>query len=148
MFLFIFAAVTKTFNMKYVSILFAVIVVFTLCTASSLKKKDEPKVVYAFGVAASFTDTLVYYTEIQVLDSAQLSKEGFLMKRDLYSYQLKNYLVDNSLQENSTCMIYFSDKKAKLEKEAAKLLEKYKKKKNLSLILLSQEKFKFTKPIE
>lgn len=134
--------------MKYVSILFAVIVVFTLCTASSLKKKDEPKVVYAFGVAASFTDTLVYYTDIQVLDSAQLTKEGFLLKRDLYSYQLKNYLVDNELQENSTCMIYFSDKKSKLEKEASKLLAKYKKTKNLSLVLLSPEKFKFTKPVE
>jgi len=146
--LFIFAAETKTFNMKYVSILFAVIVVFTLCTASSLKKKDEPKVVYAFGVAASFTDTLVYYTDIQVLDSAQLTKEGFLLKRDLYSYQLKNYLVDNNLQENSTCMVYFSDKKGKLDKEASKLMEKYKKTKNVSLVRLSPEKFKFTKPVE
>ena len=59
--------------------------------------------------SASFTDTVVYFTDIQILDSAKVSKEGFLAHRELYSYQLKNYLEDNQLQENSTCMIYFSE---------------------------------------
>ena len=42
--------------MKYVKILFAVALVFTLCSAFSLKKGGH-KPVYAFGVSASFTDT-------------------------------------------------------------------------------------------
>ena len=112
--------------MKYVKILFAIALVFTMCSAFSLKK-DHSKPVYAFGISASFTDTVVYFTDIQILDSAKVSKEGFLSHRELYSYQLKNYLEDNQLQQNSTCMIYFSENKKKLEKEATKILNKYKK---------------------
>ena len=79
--------------MKYVKILFAIALVFTMCSAFSLKK-DHSKPVYAFGISASFTDTVVYFTDIQILDSAKVSKEGFLSHRELYSYQLKNYLED------------------------------------------------------
>ena len=80
--------------MKYVRILFAVALVFMVCSAFSFKKGKEgkEKAVYAFGVAASFNDTVVYFTDIQVLDSIKLDKGGFLPKRDLYTYQLKNYL--------------------------------------------------------
>ena len=50
--------------MKYVKILFAIALVFTMCSAFSLKKGSH-KPVYAFGISASFTDTVVYYTDIQ-----------------------------------------------------------------------------------
>lgn len=133
--------------MKYVKILFAIVLMFTLCSAFSLKK-DHSKPVYAFGISASFTDTVVYFTDIQVLDSAKLSKEGFLPQRELYSYQLKNYLEDNGLQQNSTCMIYFSENKNKLEKEATKILNKYKRNQNMSVQRIDSEKFHFTKPEE
>jgi hypothetical protein len=57
--------------MKYVKILFAIALVFTMCSAFSLKK-DHSKPVYAFGISASFTDTVVYFTEIQILEKALL----------------------------------------------------------------------------
>ena len=128
--------------MKYVKILFAIALVFTMCSAFSLKK-DHSK-----PVSASFTDTVVYFTEIQILDSVSLSKEGFLAHRELYSYQLKNYLEDNLLQQNSTCMIYFSENKSKLEKEATKILNKYKKSRNMTVTRIEADKFRFTKPEE
>ena len=133
--------------MKYVKILFAIALVFTMCSAFSLKK-DHSKPVYAFGISASFTDTVVYFTEIQILDSVSLSKEGFLAHRELYSYQLKNYLEDNLLQQNSTCMIYFSENKKKLEKEATKILNKYKKNNRMTVSRIDSDKFRFTKPEE
>ena len=133
--------------MKYVKILFAIALVFTMCSAFSLKK-DHSKPVYAFGISASFTDTVVYFTEIQILDSVSLSKEGFLAHRELYSYQLKNYLEDNLLQQNSTCMIYFSDNRKKLEKEATKILNKYKKNNRMTVSRIDSDKFRFTKPEE
>lgn len=133
--------------MKYVKILFAIALVFTMCSAFS-EKKDHSKPVYAFGISASFTDTVVYFTEIQILDSVSLSKEGFLAHRELYSYQLKNYLEDNLLQQNSTCMIYFSENKSKLEKEATKILNKYKKSRNMTVTRIEADKFRFTKPEE
>ena len=133
--------------MKYVKILFAIALVFTMCSAFSLKK-DHSKPVYAFGISASFTDTVVYFTDIQILDSAKVSKEGFLVHRELYSYQLKNYLEDNQLQENSTCMIYFSENRKKLEKEATKILNKYKKNNRMTVSRIDSDNFRFTKPEE
>lgn len=82
--------------------------------------KDKEKAVYAFGVAASFNDSIVYYTDIQVLDSVELDKNGFLPKRDLYTYQLKNYLEYNLKKPDYTCMIYFSET-GKVGKEAVKV---------------------------
>ena len=111
--------------MKYVKILVAIACIFTLCSASSLKK-GAPKPVYAFGISASFTDTVVYYTAIQLLDSIHLDKNGFLPQRELYSYQLKNFLELDMNKPNRTCMIYFSENKSKLEKEASKMMNKYK----------------------
>ena len=133
--------------MKYVKILFAIALVFTMCSAFSLKK-DHSKPVYAFGISTSFTDTVVYFTDIQILDSAKVSKEGFLVHRELYSYQLKNYLEDNQLQQNSTCMIYFSENRKKLEKEATKILNKYKKNNRMTVSRIDSDKFHFTKPEE
>lgn len=118
---------------------------FVLCSAFSLKQKE--KAVYAFGVAASFNDTVVYYTGIQVLDSVKLNKNGFLPQRELYSYQLKNYVEYDLKKPDYTCMIYFSESKVKLEKEAGKVKSKYRKG-NLSLQAIAPEAFTFKKPQE
>lgn len=128
--------------MKYVKIVLAVMVVFTLCTAFTMKGEHKP--VYVFGVAASFNDSIVYYTEIQLLDSVSLGKNGFLPKRDLYSYQLKNYLEYDLKKPDYTCMIYFSDSKKKLEKEAVKVKAKYKKG-ALNLQMVEPTSFTFMK---
>lgn len=91
-------------------------------------------------------DSVVYFTDIQILDSAKISKDGFLAHRELYSYRLKNYLEDNRLQQNSTCMIYFSENRKKLEKEATKILSKYKRSNRIIVTRVDSEKFRFTKP--
>lgn len=93
--------------MKYVRILFAVALVFMVCSAFSFKKGKEgkEKAVYAFGVAASFNDTVVYFTDIQVLDSVKLDKGGFLPKRDLYTYQLKNLSAGTCIYDSFACII-------------------------------------------
>lgn len=103
---------------------------------------------YAFGVAASFNDSIVYYTDIQMLDSVTLDKNGFLPKRESYTYQLKNYLEYNLNKPDYTCMIYFSESKSKLEKEAVKVQGKYKKNKGMLLETIKSEVFTFTKPQE
>ena len=130
--------------MKYVRILCAVALVFALCSAFTMKSH---KPVYAFGIAASFNDSVVYCTEIQVLDSTVLDKNGFLPKRDLYSYQLKNYLEYDLKKPDYTCMIYFSESKKKLEKEAVKVKAKYKKG-TMALQTIAPDKFSFKKPEE
>lgn len=128
--------------MKYFKIVLLAVCVLT--SLSVFSKGNKP--VYAFGISASFTDTIVFYTEVQVLDSVALDKTGFLPQRESYSYQLKNYLEANKNLVNRTCMIYFSDNQRKLEKEYNKLLAKYKKQKNMSVTLVSKDEFLFTKP--
>ena len=132
--------------MKYVRIIFAVALAFMFCSAFTLKNKE--KQVYAFGIAASFNDSVVYCTEIQVLDSAELDKNGFLPKRELYSYQLKNHLEYEMKKPDYTCMIYFSENKAKLIKEAAKVKGKYKKGSGQVLQTVQPADFTFKKPQE
>lgn len=132
--------------MKYVRMFLALALVFMVCSAFTMKK-GEDKPVYVFGVAASFNDTIVYYTSVQLVDSVVLDHQGFLPRRELYSYQLKNYLEYTLGKPNYTCMIYFSEKKAKLEREASKIMGKYKKN-NVNLQMLDSKSFSFKKPEE
>lgn len=131
--------------MKYAKILITLILVFAISSAVSAKKKEEPKKVYAYGISASFTDSVVYYTPIQLVDSVHLDKHGFLPSRELYSYQLKNYFEFEMNQPNRVCMIYFSEKKAKLEKSLSKLLSKYKKNKSIIVEQIPASSFQFKK---
>lgn len=135
--------------MKYIRIFFAAAVLFTFCSAFSLAHKPgNDKGVYAFGMAASFNDTVVYYTPIQKLDSVKLLKNGFLPQREAYTYQLKNYLEYDLKSPDYTCMIYFSKNKSKLEKEETKIKGKYKANKSILLVPIDSTAFKFTKPKE
>lgn len=134
--------------MKQLRSLLALMLMFILCTGFIGKKNDKEKAVYAFGVAASFSDTLVYYTDIQLLDSVQLDKNKFLPKRQEYSRQLKEYVQYQLVHDNYTTMIYFSDKKEKLQKRFDKTLKKYQKDTIFSLHLIPTADFKFKKPQE
>ena len=73
-----------------ITIAIAIMASWTQNTAAKLK--CIPKI-YAFGFSASFNDSIVYFTDIQEIDSAWINeKNKFLVSRDNYSYQLKNYL--------------------------------------------------------
>lgn len=113
--------------------------------ATAKKSKDKNKYgVYMAGVSASFTDSLVYFTDIQFLDSAVVDGKGFLVGRQQYSLQLKDYLETKEGGKNRTCFMFFNVKKNKLQKELMKLKEKYKKGNNMVLKSVNPE-FKFEK---
>ena len=131
--------------MKFIKNVLPAIVMLCVLSSFSLLKKTQP--VYAFGISASFTDSIVYYTEIQELDSVSLTSEGFLPKREAYSYQLKNYL-ENKGEANRTCMIYFSDNQKKIASEFDKISGKYKKNKTVSFKKIEKKDFQFKKPEE
>lgn len=133
--------------MKLFRSLLALLFLFTLCTGF-IGKRGKEKEVYAFGVAASFSDTLVYYTDIQLLDSVQLDKNGFLYRREAFSTQLQEYLLFQLSKDKYTCMTYFSDNKEKLQKRLDKTLKMYKKSKGIALQHIPSANFKFKKPEE
>lgn len=132
--------------MKFVKIVLPAIIVLCVLSSFTILKKNQ-KSVYAFGVSASFVDSVVYFTDIQVLDSVQLTADGFLPKREAYSNQLKNYFESKG-ESNRTCMIYFSESPQKINKELKSVADKYKKSKSLIVKKLEKSEFHFKKPQE
>ena len=113
------------------------------CIGQQSQAKNKMERIYAFGFAASFNDSTVYFTDIQVLDSAWLNeKNNFLVSRDNYSYQLRDYLAAHGMP-NRTCITCFSPKEKKAYKKYAKLSAKYTKKGNFNVKHLSQDQFRF-----
>ena len=131
--------------MKFVKIVASLFIVLAMCTASTLENKKNG--MYIVGVSASFTDSLIYFTDIQFVDSVKLGKDKLLPMRSQYSDQLENYLEQVKGMENRTCFIYFNEKKAKLEKTLNKMKENYQKEGKSILRELGDE-FKFVKAEE
>ena len=109
---------------KYLLIAVLVLAAAMPATAKS-KKKNLPQRVYMFGFAASFNDTIVHFTETQTLDSVWLSnRKTFLLGRDNYSYQLRDYLAQQKMPYR-TCVIFFDRKLNRLQKKFLKVKNKY-----------------------
>lgn len=90
--------------------------------------KNEVKTAYIFGFAASFNDSTVYITPVQQLDSAYItSKSHFLVNRENYSYQLRDYLEQQGAG-NRTCIVMYDTDQKKAEKKWNSLYERYTKK--------------------
>ncbi len=93
--------------------------------SASAKKMPVPKM-YMFGMAASFTDTIVHFTSIQQIDSAWIdTKNNFLQSRSDYSSQLRDYLAQKLEMPQRTCIVVYNKNPKKLEKKYAKMKRLY-----------------------
>ena len=120
----------------------------TLLGGSVSARKQPVPTMYMFGMAASFTDTIVHFTAIQQVDSAWIdTKSKFLQDRQAYSYQLRDYLVQREQMKHRTCMVFYSQKKEKLEKKYQKMQRLYTKSKDgkahYDVRHLTPQQFKF-----
>ena len=102
---------------KIVFILF-VLVGLGAATTISARKVTIPKM-YIYGMAASFNDSIVYFTNVRVEKG---HKE--LDVRHLYSQQLRNYLMTQG-QANRTCIVVAHKNRSKLEKKFLKMKKLY-----------------------
>ena len=94
-------------------------------TAAEARSIQVPHV-YLFGFSASFKDSVIYITDIQDARQAWIdSKTKFLLGRDNYSYQLKDYLSATLGQPDRICMVFYATTKRKIEKQYQKLKRKY-----------------------
>ena len=129
--------------MKYLRMILVAAVSVVFFSAFTMKGGDKP--VYVFGVGASFKDSVVYFTEVQAVDSVVLT-DGFLPSREQYAFQLKNFLEFQKGKPDYTCAIYFSEHKARLEKEASKVRRQYAKGDTYKLEDVKTTEFVFKKP--
>lgn len=110
--------------MKFIKVLVPLFFVMMVCSA--FMPKDKVNGIYMVGVSASFADSLVYFTDIQFLDSVTLDKKTTLLpNRNQYSEQLDDYLEEMKGMKKRTSFIYFNKNKAKLEKDLNKMREQY-----------------------
>lgn len=111
-----------TTKLKYL-VLAATLAVTTITV--NARNRQVPRI-YMFGMAASFTDSLVYFTGVQQVDSAWIGqKDHFLKGRESYSYQLRSYLSEHHSLPHRTCIVMYNEDRGKLEKEYLKMRELY-----------------------
>lgn len=123
--------------------LLVLMMVVAACTFSMAAKK--PKTVYVMGVSFSFSDSIVYFTEIQKMDSIVFGeKHKFLPDRQHYSYELSDYMAAKENMPGRPSALLYSDKISKLQKQEAKLKKKLLK--NKKAVMYLGNKFSFTRP--
>lgn len=129
---------------KYVTAaLFIFILTTAWCMDMSAKNKKVPKL-YIFGMAASFNDSTVYFTDIQEVDSVWINaKNKFLINRNEYSHQLKDYLEGRGMSRR-TCIVSFALKRKNAQKKYNKMKNKYLKKGTFDMRDLDRKDFSFT----
>ena len=101
---------------------------------------------YMFGFAASFNDSIVYFTNIQEVDSVWFTqKKEMLAGRSEYSSQLRSYCADKLNQPRRTCVVIADMKQKKLEKRYEKMKKKYlqNKKATYDVRFINDDEFKF-----
>lgn len=120
------------------------LVVAALLLPLSIQAKNEMKKAYMFGFAYSFNDSIVYFTDIQEMDSLWFtSKQSFLVNRDNYAYQLRDFLSSIG-QNNRTCIVEYAFKRKDIEKKWNKLNLRYSS--NSKTRLKQEKKHKEVKP--
>ena len=132
--------------MKKLLFIFATLfIALTAVKAEEKNKADEKKGVYIFGTSFSFSDSIVYFTEIQYLEEVQLEdKTNFIPFRQHYSYELKDFMSKEGMPGRISA-VYFSEKESAIKKKEAKLKKRLEKKDN-KVVRYIGSKFEFTKP--
>lgn len=132
--------------MKKLLFIFATLfIALTAVRAEEKNKADEKKGVYIFGTSFSFSDSIVYFTEIQYLEEVQLEdKTNFIPFRQHYSYELKDFMSKEGMPGRISA-VYFSEKESAIKKKEAKLKKRLEKKDN-KVVRYIGSKFEFTKP--
>lgn len=133
---------------KIFSIIFILcLVIPSLSFAKDGKTKERKKKVqtevYVWGVSLSFSDSVVYFTEIQHIEGA-IIEDKLLPNRHLYAYELKDYMSYEENMPGRTSFIYFSDKRSKLEKKEQKVKKRLVEGGEKTVRYLG-DRFKFTK---
>lgn len=108
-----------------ISIVFVFILTIIFVGQTSAKRVVVPKM-YMFGFAASFNDTIVHFTNVMEVDSVWIEKKNkFLLGRNYYSHQLRDYLATKEQLPQRTCVTVYAKTRAKAEKKLVKMMRLY-----------------------
>ena len=106
-------------------ILLALAITAMLPNQTQAKSIVAPKG-YMFGFIANFSDSVIYITDIQTVDSVWYDhKTKFLLGRSTYSNQLREYFSNTLNQPHRTCIVIFALTRKEIEKKYLKLKKQY-----------------------
>ncbi|MBO6030585.1 MAG: hypothetical protein J6Q22_03855 [Prevotella sp.] len=131
--------------LKFIALAF-VLSAFLTVHADKKDKKPETTKAYLFGFVANFTDSVVYFTDIQEIDNVTiLKKTKFLKDRDAYSDQLRYYFTEKLKMPHRTCIVSFGLTRKEAEKKYVKMRNLYTEKNagRYDVRYLSENDFKF-----
>ena len=112
--------------MKYLKYLVLSVALSVFLPADAAKKLENTKKAYLFGFVANFTDSVVYFTDIQEIENVTIQKKSkFLKDRDSYSDQLRYYFTDKLNMPHRTCIVSFGLTRKEAEKKYVKMRKLY-----------------------
>ncbi len=117
--------------------------------AKEVLKAKPPKMhkVAMFGIGVSFTDSVVYQTELQVLDSVWIQpSHNFLEDRSLYSFQLQCFMELQGVK-NSICSVVFDKNVNRVRRKWNKVNKRHRQSETQHFRVVPLSEFKF-KPEE
>ena len=112
------------------------------------QKKVVQKPVYMIGVGISLVDSMVFLSDMMLVDSITIEKKTkFLADRQLYSFQFQRYLEENYKGGPYIPSVLFGTKRKKMERQYLSLHKRYVNSKGLRMMLVDRGQFRF-KPEE
>ena len=126
--------------------LLALTMAIMLPTQIHAKNIVAPKA-YMFGFVANFTDSVIYMTDIQTVDSVWYdSKSKLLIGRNNYSNQLRDYFTNQLNMPHRTCITIFALTRKEAEKKYLKMKKQYTVKYagHYDVKILNENEFHFT----
>lgn len=122
----------------------AILCVFAFQTLEAKPKKVVQKPVYMIGVSFSLVDSMVFITDMQLVDSITIEKKTkFLVDRQLYSFQFQRYLEGTYKGGPYVPSVFFSPSRKKMERKYLSLHKRYVQSKDLRMILVDISQFRF-----
>lgn len=113
-------------------------------TFAARKHKVYQKPVYMIGVAMSLTDSVVFITDMHLVDSVTVEKKTkFLKDRQLYSFQLQRYLEATYKGGPYVPAVFFGPKRKTMERHYLSLHKRYVQSKEFRMVLVDQSQFRF-----
>ncbi|MBR3478388.1 MAG: hypothetical protein IKH43_04755 [Bacteroidaceae bacterium] len=101
--------------------------------------------VYMFAISAQFGDSVVYVTNLQKVDDAQLTRKyDYLAFRSEYSHQFNKYVTSSYFKENQVTSVVFDKNRKKALKRFNKILKLYEHDRGMHLMLVTDDRFHFT----
>ena len=120
-------------------------IILTLMLLLSVAAKAENA--YIYGIAFSPTDSVIYMTDIRMLENVTIDKKTqFLASRNEYASQMKTYMESVGITDY-VCATVFKPTYNEIQKDYTKLKKQYEKK-GVLINTIDQLKFQFQPIVE